>query len=204
MRRLLVLIALAALAITAAAPSSAWAAEVPTATASVAGDLLDAGTIDVQWWMEAEPGQAIAIVSTTIDPSVSLPVRVRLPIPPGMSVDWAGEVSGADATQDIRAPVLRGARRGRPVCRVRGLDVSSRADRSFGHPAHIRWERRDGESRVRAVGAFRLGLRSPCGCLRARPTRRSNPRRKGRQAPTRTARPSTRFLQPDRSSGSRA
>ena len=81
---------------------SAFAAEVSTATASAAGNLLDAGTIDVQWWMEAEPGKAIAIVSTTIAPSVSLPVRVRLPIPPGMSVDWAGEVSGADATQDIQ------------------------------------------------------------------------------------------------------
>ncbi len=102
MRRLVLLVAFTALWITAAAPSFAWAAEVPTATASGASELLDAGAIDVQWWMEAEPGQAIAIVSTTIGTSVNLPVRVRLPIPPGMSVDWAGEVSGADATQDVQ------------------------------------------------------------------------------------------------------
>ena len=68
------------LAVAAGAYSFAWAAEVPTTTASAAAPLADAGTMDVQWWMEAEPGQAIAIVSTTIDPSVSLPVRVRLPI----------------------------------------------------------------------------------------------------------------------------
>jgi len=101
-RRLLWLVTLATLAVTAGVHSFAWAAEVPTTTASAAAPLVDAGTIDVQWWMEAEPGQAIAIVSTAIDPSVSLPVRVRLPIPPGMSVDWAGEVSGADVSQDIQ------------------------------------------------------------------------------------------------------
>ena len=60
------------------------------------------GTIDVQWWMEAEDGQVIAIISTTVDPEAELPVVVRLPIPPGMTVDWAGEISGGDITQDIQ------------------------------------------------------------------------------------------------------
>ena len=203
MRRLLLLITLTALAITAAAPSCAWAAEVPTATAPATSDLLDAGTIDVQWWMEAEPGQAIAIISTTIAPTVSLPVRVRLPIPPGMSVDWAGEVSGADAAQDIQRQFSVQQGKGAQYAefevstyRAAQIDLSGIPLTADGNGVTASLE--FVQSVPSAATAFTVRL--PAGATDAK----IEPARRGHPAPTKRARPSTRFPRSDRRSGSRA
>ncbi len=73
-----------------------------TSTVSPQAAIPAEATVEVQWWMEAEDGQVIAIISTSIDPEAELPAVVRLPIPPGMTVDWAGEISGGDVSQDIQ------------------------------------------------------------------------------------------------------
>jgi len=80
------------------APTAALAASaVATPTAPVS-----AGATDVQFWMAAKPSEAVVIVSMTIPDSVELPVTVRLPLVEGMVVDWAGEISGGDVSQDLQ------------------------------------------------------------------------------------------------------
>ena len=93
--------ALAALFVAAVwlAPAGARAAESSPAapTAPVA-----TGVTEVQFWMAAKPSEAVAIVSLSVPESVQLPATVRLPLVEGMIVDWAGEISGGDASQDIQ------------------------------------------------------------------------------------------------------
>ena len=190
-RRLLWLVTLATLAITAGRirPLGRLGAHSDRGRYSPLGN---AGTIDVQWWMEAEPGQVIAIVSTTIDPSVSLPARVRLPIPPGMSVDWAGEISGADVTQDVQRQFSVGQGEGAEYAEfevstfraaqidLSGIPLTPDGDRVSASLNFV-------QSVPSSETAFTVRLPP------VRPMRRSSPRLKGRQAPTRTASPSTRF-----------
>jgi hypothetical protein len=84
-------------------PATPCRAAEATATATSQSPLVATlPSSQVQWWMEAEPGTVIAIVSVQLDTTVKLPVRVRLPIPPGMTVDWAGEISGGTVEQDIQ------------------------------------------------------------------------------------------------------
>lgn len=47
-----------------------------------------------------QPGKVIVILSINLDPSIQLPARVRIPIPPGATVAWAGEVLGGDIGAD--------------------------------------------------------------------------------------------------------
>lgn len=58
------------------------------------------GGMDVQVWPEAEPGQTVVIASLTIDEKTKLPATVRIPVIEGMQVQWVGEISGGDASQD--------------------------------------------------------------------------------------------------------
>jgi len=61
-----------------------------------------AGAIDAQMWMSGNPGEAVAIVSVTLDESVQLPAVVQIPLVKGMVVDWAGEISDSgDISQDV-------------------------------------------------------------------------------------------------------
>jgi hypothetical protein len=60
-------------------PAHVVAAEVPSQT-------------DVQVWLGAEPGQVVVVVGQILDPSTELPATVRLPLPPGAQVVWAGEI----------------------------------------------------------------------------------------------------------------
>jgi hypothetical protein len=47
-----------------------------------------------------QPGKLIVIMSVNLSPDVPLPARVRIPIPPGAMVTWAGEVLGGDVSAD--------------------------------------------------------------------------------------------------------
>lgn len=87
MRRLIVLLALV---LAAVLPAGAVAApEAPQ------------GQLDVQLWMDADPGKAIAIVSISLPEQAKLPALVRIPIPTGTTIDWSGEIAGTDASGDV-------------------------------------------------------------------------------------------------------
>jgi len=96
------LICAAVLACLAVSATPCLAAETSVTASSTAPIVKTLTSTDVQWWMEGEPGKAIAIVSTQLEPGIKLPVRVRLPIPPGMTVAWAGEISGSSVEQDVQ------------------------------------------------------------------------------------------------------
>lgn len=85
---------------------TALAAVVLFPTVAHGAPLLQKGTIDHQIWMAPEPGSAIVIVSIELSADTTLPATVRLPIPVGMNVDWAGEVVGGDPTQDLARPFV--------------------------------------------------------------------------------------------------
>lgn len=81
--------ALVALAVAAVLPVAAGAA-APFAK----------GDVEVQLWPETMPGQAIAIIAVRLPEDTELPATVRLPIPEGTTIDWAGEISGSDPSAD--------------------------------------------------------------------------------------------------------
>ncbi|TLM98000.1 MAG: hypothetical protein FDZ75_03360 [Actinobacteria bacterium] len=56
--------------------------------------------MDVQVWPGGQPGQTIAIVSLVLSDDVKLPATVRIPVPGGGTIDWAGEIASADPSQD--------------------------------------------------------------------------------------------------------
>lgn len=57
------------------------------------------GPIDVQIW--PQEGTAVVISSVEIPAATKLPTLVRIPVVPGATVEWAGEIVGADASGDI-------------------------------------------------------------------------------------------------------
>ncbi len=59
------------------------------------------GPLEVQIWPEELPEGAAVIIGTKLAPSVRLPATVRLPLPEGLKVDWAGEVSPSDPASDV-------------------------------------------------------------------------------------------------------
>lgn len=60
------------------------------------------GSIDLQAW--AESGQLIIVTAVALPDSVKLPATVRIPVPEGATVQWAGEVFGGDLSADIERP----------------------------------------------------------------------------------------------------
>jgi len=75
-------------------PVQAFGAPVP----------LDDTAIFVQFWPEGETDTNVVIVGAELDSKVPLPATVRLPLPEGASVFWAGEIMGPDASSDIERP----------------------------------------------------------------------------------------------------
>lgn len=61
------------------------------------------GPTDVQIWPGQE-GQTVVITVVEIDATTKLPATVRIPVMPGTSVQWVGEVLGGDAASDIAQP----------------------------------------------------------------------------------------------------
>lgn len=62
---------------------------------------LDDVTLDVQLLPEAEPGTSVLIVGVQLSEDTSLPATVRLPLPAGARVFWAGEVTGGSPEDDL-------------------------------------------------------------------------------------------------------
>lgn len=76
------------------APVTVFAA---VATAPDAG-----GGLDVQTW--ADSGQLIVVMAVAVPEDVKLPTTVRVPVPVGATVQWAGEVLGGDLNADPARP----------------------------------------------------------------------------------------------------
>jgi len=71
---------------------------VPAAASAVSAG----GPVDVQIW--PQDGQTIVISSVELPSGTRLPAVVRIPVVPGSTVEWAGEIVGTDASGDIVAP----------------------------------------------------------------------------------------------------
>ena len=106
MRKLspLLLIAVACVAAALVLPTASLAAPnaaVPIAAAKPASvpAPLASGAFDAQIW-PAQNGKTVVIVDVTLDPKVKLPARVRIPVPKGAVVEWAGEILNGDASTD--------------------------------------------------------------------------------------------------------
>ncbi len=88
-----------------AMPSVALAQETtpvvpPVAAAPLAS--LDTMPVQVQVWLEAEPGATVMIVGSGLPTDTPLPATVRLPIPDGAQLIWAGEIGGAGPESDVQ------------------------------------------------------------------------------------------------------
>jgi len=77
-----------ALTFAIAAPASAFAAKAPAA----------GGTLDTQAW--PENGTLVVVTALTIPETTKLPATVRIPVPSGAQIQWAGEVLGGDPAAD--------------------------------------------------------------------------------------------------------
>lgn len=89
-RSLTALVCGLALALIVVSPAAGFAAG---AKAPEAG-----GPLDLQTWVES--GQVIIVVAVAVPESTRLPATVRIPVPDGASVQWAGEVLGGDLSAD--------------------------------------------------------------------------------------------------------
>jgi hypothetical protein len=78
-----------------AAPKSA------VATASV--ETSAGGSVDLQIW-PGQLGKTAIITVVEVDGAVKLPATVRVPVVPGSTVEWAGEILGGPAATDIEQP----------------------------------------------------------------------------------------------------
>jgi hypothetical protein len=76
------------------------------APATAAAQAVDTGTsrYAVQFWPEGDPQGSILIVSLTLPEGTPLPATVRLPLPAGAQITWAGEIIGGDISNDILRP----------------------------------------------------------------------------------------------------
>ncbi len=77
---------------------------LPAAIATAEPVALDATTIQIQLGMEAASGSNYLIVGGTLPTDTPLPATVRLPLPEGAEVVWAGEIVGSTPAGDIERP----------------------------------------------------------------------------------------------------
>ncbi|MRR10942.1 hypothetical protein EG835_00255 [bacterium] len=63
---------------------------------------LEGSEIWVQIWPEGEPNTNVIIVGVELPADTTLPATVRLPVPDGATVFWAGEILGPDPSTDIQ------------------------------------------------------------------------------------------------------
>jgi hypothetical protein len=97
-------------AATAAAVALTAAVVLPTAAFCAPAAPQAGGPLDLQTWVES--GQLIIVTAITIPEATKLPATVRVPVPDGANVQWAGEVLGGDLSADpartykmIKSPV---------------------------------------------------------------------------------------------------
>jgi nitrogen fixation-related uncharacterized protein len=86
----IILVALAAMLFAMAVPA---VAQAPTPELGI-------GTMDIQIWPGAQQGETVVIASVTIGDEIDLPATVRIPVVPGTTVDWAGEIAGGSPEDD--------------------------------------------------------------------------------------------------------
>lgn len=87
---------------------AATATLTAAAIASVGGTVTPAptvtGALQVQLLLDGEPGKVLAITSIRLPQDTKLPAMVRVPMPEGAEVIWAGEVLGGDPSVDPARP----------------------------------------------------------------------------------------------------
>ncbi|MDZ4168872.1 MAG: hypothetical protein U1E26_04350 [Coriobacteriia bacterium] len=76
------------------------------AQGALAAAPLATGAMQVQVWPEEVPGGAVVIASLTVPDRTPLPATVRIPVPEGLKVDWAGEISGVNPESDVVRPFV--------------------------------------------------------------------------------------------------
>ena len=83
---------------------SAASAATKSKAASTPVDAAAGGPIDMQIWpgQGVEGDQTAIITVVEVDAKTKLPVTVRIPVTPGTTVEWAGEILGGPAESDIQ------------------------------------------------------------------------------------------------------
>ena len=99
------LLVVAVLAAALVAPGAAYA--VPSSSATPTAPLVT-GDIGIQVSPAEDANSTVVLVDLVLNAGVKLPARVRLPIPPGASVSWAGEILGGSAAADVERPFTTG------------------------------------------------------------------------------------------------
>jgi hypothetical protein len=84
----------------AATKSAAPKSATPAASVAATIPLAPKGQIEVQAWPTST--ESFIVVSLTLPTTAQLPARVRIPLPDGATVTWAGEIMGGDAASDIQ------------------------------------------------------------------------------------------------------
>ena len=93
-----------ALALAAPAHGAPAATAAPkSVSASTPVDAAAGGPIDLQIW-PGQAGKTAIITVVEVDAKTKLPVTVRVPVTPGSTVEWVGEILGGSAESDIEAP----------------------------------------------------------------------------------------------------
>jgi hypothetical protein len=80
---------------------AAMAAAPKSASASTPVDAAAGGPIDVQIW-PGQAGKTAVITVVEVDAKTKLPATVRIPVMPGTTVEWAGEILGGPAESDVQ------------------------------------------------------------------------------------------------------
>jgi hypothetical protein len=84
-----------------AAPAATSAPQ--SASASTPVDAAAGGPIDLQIW-PGQAGETAIITVVEVDAATKLPVTVRVPVVPGSTVEWVGEILGGTAEADVEVP----------------------------------------------------------------------------------------------------
>jgi hypothetical protein len=74
-----------------------------SASTSTPVDASAGGPIDLQIW-PGQGGKTAIITVVEVDAKTKLPVTVRIPVMPGSTVEWVGEILGGPAESDIERP----------------------------------------------------------------------------------------------------
>lgn len=97
-----------ALGLPSAIAATGTATSAVTPLASVGGTITPAptvtGALQVQLLLDGEPGKVLAIMNVALPKNTRLPAMVRVPLPKGAEVVWAGEVLGGDPSADPVRP----------------------------------------------------------------------------------------------------
>ena len=92
-----------ALVFSASALGASATSTSASASASTPVDAAAGGPVDFQIW-PGQAGKTAMITVVEVDAKTKLPVTVRVPVAPGATVEWAGEIMGGPAESDIQRP----------------------------------------------------------------------------------------------------